>query len=505
MDEASRMARDKPAARHRLAWHWIVGGLTIFCFVTLFSVRVGIFQKSEGKSKAGSPSLDARTMIERDIWMKISQRGQRIGFAHRTLFKTGEGYRVAESVFMQVNMMGMVQEIRFSTEGNFDPRMVLSSFQFELRSGLFDFRARGSYRRGTLTVFAGPSGSERKVDFPLENEVFLPVGMLDKVNPYDWKLGSSRTFQVFDPATQALRPVKVTALSEESLVVEGRQELCKKISVDFMGAPQFAWVGKDRTIVREEGSLGIQLEQVAREEALETGHLTSGTDLGEMASIPANRILRDPGQLHELKVRLEGIEALSPSLVGARQTVQQGVLRIRKESLSNLPASVGSGRMFEDGRTYLETTPFIQADHPAIRSTLKSIVSEEDPPVIKARKLVGWVNENIEKRPVLSVPNALETLRNRVGDCNEHAVLLAALARTAGIPAEVEAGLVYRDGRFYYHAWNILHLGTWVTADAALGQFPADVTHIRFVRGAERQIDLLGVIGKLRIEILESL
>ena len=91
------------------------------------------------------------------------------------------------------------------------------------------------------------------------------------------------------------------------------------------------------------------------------------------------------------------------------------------------------------------------------------------------------------------------------GDCNEHAVLLAALARAAGIPAEVEAGLVYLRGRFYYHAWNVLYIGKWVTADAVLGQMPADATHIRFVRGStERQADLLGLMGRLRLEILEA-
>jgi transglutaminase-like putative cysteine protease len=118
------------------------------------------------------------------------------------------------------------------------------------------------------------------------------------------------------------------------------------------------------------------------------------------------------------------------------------------------------------------------------------------------------VNRNLEKRPVLSIPSALDTLESRVGDCNEHAVLLAALARAAGIPAEVEAGLVWLRGRFYYHAWNALYLrdrGGWITADAVLGQFPADVTHLRFVRGsAERQLDLAGLIGKLGIEILET-
>ena len=105
---------------------------------------------------------------------------------------------------------------------------------------------------------------------------------------------------------------------------------------------------------------------------------------------------------------------------------------------------------------------------------------------------------------MLSVPNALETLANRVGDCNEHAVLLAALARAAGIPAQIEAGLVYLKGRFFYHAWNTLYVGNWVTADAVTGDMPADVTHIRLVFGeADRQMDLMGVIGRLQLEIVD--
>ena len=113
--------------------------------------------------------------------------------------------------------------------------------------------------------------------------------------------------------------------------------------------------------------------------------------------------------------------------------------------------------------------------------------------------------DHIEKRPVLSVPSALETLKNRMGDCNEHAVLLAAMARSAGIPAQIEAGLVYLRGRFYYHAWNALYLDKWVTVDALMNQIPADVTHIRFVRGEPRQqIDLMSVIGTVRLKIISK-
>jgi hypothetical protein len=33
---------------------------------------------------------------------------------------------------------------------------------------------------------------------------------------------------------------------------------------------------------------------------------------------------------------------------------------------------------------------------------------------------------------------------------------------------------------------------------------PADVTHIRFARGTERQGDIIGLIGNLRLKILEQ-
>jgi hypothetical protein len=284
----------------------------------------------------------------------------------------------------------------------------------------------------------------------------------------------------------------------------GHQEKAKKVSVHFMGVPQFAWIGKDGTILKEEGPLGIRLGQVTKEEALNRMTFSQGADFAEIVSIPTNKILQDVSQFKELRLKLDGIEDGEIFLEGGRQSLENNVLTIRKESISNLTSSVKREKVLPDEKTYLESTPFIQSDHPEIQAKAKEIVSPDDPAVVKAKKLVRWVNENIQKRPVLSVPNALETLQHRVGDCNEHAVLLAALARASGLPAQVEAGLVYQKGRFYYHAWNVLYLGTWVTADSVMGQLPADVTHIRFVRGTERQIDLMRIIGKVRLEVLST-
>jgi hypothetical protein len=403
---------------------------------------------------------------------------------------------------MQINVMGMVQDVRFKTEGNFHHDLTLSSFDFELQSSLFHFKARGVLKGKILTLFTGKRGLEQKIDFPIEKKTYLSVGILEALIHENLKPGYSRTLHIFDPTTVTQRPVKVDVLSEETIQIMGRQERAKKVSVHFMGVPQFAWIGENGTVLKEEGPLGIRLEQVTKDEALNKMTLSQSADLAEIVSIPANKILHDVSQLKELKIKIDGIEDGEIFLNGDRQSLKNNILTIHRESLSNLPSSIKGEKVFVDGKTYMESTPFIQSDHPEIQAKVREIVSPDDPAIVKAKKLVTWVNEKIQKRPVLSVPNALETLRYKVGDCNEHAVLLAALARASGIPAQVEAGLVYQKGRFYYHAWNVLYLGTWITADSVMGQLPADVTHIRFVRGTERQIDLIRMIGRVRLEIL---
>lgn len=490
-------------AAHRIRWKWIIGALFALIFVLLFTLRLGLFQKRESDLKEERP-FHAQTQVDRETWMNILQQGQKIGYAHRQFYKTDSGYRILESVFMQINTMGMVQDIRYRTEGNFYPNFTLSHFDFDLQSSLFRFKAYGVVKENTLTLITRTPGSEQKIDIRLEKDIHLPIGILETLNAEKLGPGESRTFQVFDPTTAAQRPVKVVMLAEETIPIMGRQESAKKVSVDFMGVSQFAWIGKDGAILKEEGSLGIKLERVTREEALQKIALLPNTDLAEVASIPVDSVLNDVDRLTELKLRLDGFEEKDIFLNGGRQSLKDKVLTVRRESISNLSSQKIGEKVPDLIKTYLEPTPFIQSDHPEIQAKVKEIVSPDDSAVVKVYKLIEWVNKNIQKRPVVSVPNALETLRNRVGDCNEHAVLIAALARAAGIPAQVEAGLVYQNGRFYYHAWNVLYLGAWITADSVMGQLPADVTHIRFARGAESQIDLMGMIGKVRLEILSE-
>ena len=112
-------------------------------------------------------------------------------------------------------------------------------------------------------------------------------------------------------------------------------------------------------------------------------------------------------------------------------------------------------------------------------------------------------DDSLKKQITFGVPNALQVLQARTGDCNEHTQLFVALARAVGLPARIAAGLAYVDGKFFYHAWPEVLLDDWVAVDPTFGQFPADAAHLRFVTGGiARQTELLRLMGNLKIDVL---
>jgi len=224
-------------------------------------------------------------------------------------------------------------------------------------------------------------------------------------------------------------------------------------------------------------------------------------DLMNAIAVKVRNPIRDPRNLARLDARLGGLGDVAVPTDG-RQSFHDGVLHVERE-----PPAAATYVLPYDGnewRDELAATVFLQVDHPRLRETARQILGGEIDPRRAADLLRRWVYDNLEKRPLPSLPNALQVLETRAGDCNEHAVLFAALARAAGLPARVNAGVVYGDGAFLYHAWNEVWIGSgWLSVDPAFDQMPADATHVKLIDGGpERHAALLGVIGKLSIDVL---
>ena len=493
----------KPRSSLPARWPWAAGVLVLALFLVLLAVRMDWIPRS--LKPAGIQAGQAGGMVERDLWMSILQNGRKIGYTHRVTESSPEGWKVLEDVSMRINTMGYRQSIRFRTTGDLHSDLTMKAFTFDLQSSLFRFSARGSVEGDTLVVTAGPPGEGKGARYQLQSAPRLSAGILEAVWAAKLGEGEQRTFHVFDPVAMGQRPVTVTAGGEENVEIGGARHRARRYDVDFMGARQTAWIGNQGDVLKESGVLGITLERTTRERALEDLSPDASADLTDVASVMPDRPLNHPADLNRLQIRLSGVDVPNLALDGDRQSFKGGAVTVAKEALQ--PAGP-TERAFVVRGAYLGSDPFIQSDDRLILAQAREIVDPKVPDSIKILKIVDWVFRNIEKKPVLSIPNALETLQNRVGDCNEHAVLVAALGRASGIPTVVEAGLVYQRGRFYYHAWNAFYIrewDRWITADAVFNQVPADVTHLRLIRGdMDRQMDLLGLIGRLRIEILSA-
>lgn len=485
---------------HNIKWNMVWGVLITFAFLILLFFRLELFQNN---LRPVTAFKTIQQQMPQNIWMNIYQNGKKIGFVNRSLTIMETKYHFNETIFMKINTMGVTQALNILTEGDLNPDMTLSSFNFDLNSNLFRFTAHGLVVKNKLILFTGLPGAQEKSEISLKDIPHISGNIYDTAFRSNLEKDVTRSFSIFDPSTLSIRSIKVTRNADEIIPIMGKRILTKKYCAYFMGAQNCAWLSKEGNTLKETGILGLSMEKVSPQKAQEGITDQGSIDFTQIASIPSNVEITEPEKLREIKIKIVGISQ-TLFLNGDRQSFHNNILTIAKEHLSpslslnnNLPQYIAA---------FLKPVPLIQSDHPQIKAQVEKIITPTDTAQQKARKIVNWVYRNIEKKPVLSVPNALEILKIKSGDCNEHSVLTVALLRAAGIPAQIEAGLVYRHGRFYWHAWNVLFLGKWVTADTVFNQIPADVTHIRLVRGySVEQLNLMGMMGKIKLEVLDQI
>lgn len=482
-------------------WNIVRGIVITLIFLGLLAVRLELFKEYPLENPV-SPKAEITRAPE--SWMNIYQNKKKIGVIHRKFNVLEDGrFQTSENITMQINTMGITQALHIFTDTELNSDMTFSSFNFELNSSLFRFTARGYTGKDKIILFTGLPHAEQKTILPINDLLHISGNIYEAAFRGGLDKNKTRAFNIFDPSTLGIRKISVTRNADEIIPIMGSRVLTQKFCADFMGAKNCAWLAKDGEVLKESGILGLSMEKVSAEQAREGFASGSAVDFTQIASIPSNQNIAEPAKLTEITIKIGNIQNSGLMLHGGRQKFSQDVLTITKEPFP--PGSTPSIDIPVAVRYFLKPSPLVQSDHPQIKVKAEEIISPGDLPRDKMRKIVIWVYKNVQKKPVLSVPNALEVLKNKTGDCNEHAVLTAALLRAAGVPAQIETGLIYLNGRFYYHAWNIAYIGQWVTVDAVFNQIPADITHIRLIRGeGSEQLDLLGVMGKIKLEVTST-
>lgn len=362
-------------------------------FAVLLAVRIGFFRK-EIPEYAFNP---VHGLSERDSWMNIIQQGRKIGFSHSVLSKKEDGYNLHEAVFMKINTMGMIQDINLNTKANLNSDFTLRTFDFGISSGRFEFKANGKVNGETLSIYTEDSGTPRKTDIPVKKKPYIIAGVVDAALAAGLEKGELITFEIFDPATMSQEPVLLKVGEKEEISIGGTRQTAVKMLLSFKGTRQDLWIGESGEILKEKGLLGISLEKTTREDALSGLSLQASNDFTEIASLPSNAIIDNPEKLSLMKVKIEGVELESLKMNSERQTFENGILEIKKESLIDLPEHGNLNKNDIKWIHFLKPTPFIQSDNRRILSVVLNTVNPSDPPLIKTRKIMNWINSNIKK------------------------------------------------------------------------------------------------------------
>jgi len=341
-------------------------------------------------------------------------------------------------------------------------------------------------------------------------------------------VGRTYSARVFDPSTMSDRETRLTITARDTMIVpdsaawNGTEYVASaydtipvwRIEQELGTIKVGNWVDEDGHLVKAESPLGFTLERTAFELAdqewkkagrnqesqlgygavIEQTAIASNIDLSSIESDPLMRVL------------LKGVDLAGFDLSGGRQRLSGDTLVITRETPADLRAGYTLPYRGQVAAvdSELVATPLIQSTDPQIVRTARRITNNTTDPTAAARMLNEWVYRELKKDITLSVPSAIQVLEARQGDCNEHTVLYVALARALGLPARTAVGIVQVRGRFYYHAWPEVWLGDrWFAVDPTLGQYPADASHIRFiVGGLARQVELLRLIGRLKLEVV---
>ena len=441
-------------------------------------------------------------------WMGIYSGEDKVGYSH-TVVKGTENLEISEETKLRLTVLGTNREVEIKSNYVLNGYLV-ESFDFSMRAGQANIKAHGKRVGNELKIQTSSVSGKTNVDFPLTDKPLVSAVLFKWLGEQRPETGKKYEVPIFDP-TLVLAGAEPENL-KATLIIEGEKLIeipagsfkTHVVRMLFAGSKSQVWVTEEGDVIKESSSIGLVSLRETEEKAL--GEAFSNLDIVEETAVSSNVSLDDARNLKLLRVKVEGIESTSGFDLddNNRQFVRDGVIEIRKDDISQ----VNSYTLPYSGEQYrhlLSSTTLIQSDNPVLVRKSEEILQGEKNSLRAAKKINSWVYKNLKKVPTVSIPNALDVLKTGVGDCNEHAALFAAVSRASGIPTKIALGIVDVEEKFYYHAWNEVFVGKWVSVDPVFGQFPADASHIKFIEGdLSRASEIIRLVGKINLDIKEA-
>lgn len=475
---------------------------------------------------AGVMVLDKRTqhMVPIDVaalaggesteaWMGVYFEEHKVGYAmhSETVLPDGRLLLQSRSAF-EVAAFGELKKVVTIWDAVVGADGVVQRFDFFMDSDPVRITGQGEITPTEIRMEILQAGEVSELRIPIDEPPQMSISLASWVRSLGGELqvGDRHVVPYFDPITMTRQDMEIRVMEIEVLPTGEEAFWIKRSLGEVETRALMTPVGD---VLREEGALGLAMVRQTPEEAQRMPDGVQAVNLIELSAVRlTGGVLDQPRMARVVVMDIEGVEARRIHHGPPYQSVSGDRVTVSMPLWAEVPGDLPVQESAPDLAEYLQATPFLPVNHREIQDTAADVVGDATDRKHAVELLTDWVFGYLHKAPTMGVPNALEVLRVQQGDCNEHTSLFVALARASGIPARIAAGVVYSDalgdrGGFYYHAWPEVHLGSagWVPVDPTFGQFPADATHVKLVEGdLDKQVEIMGVLGRLGFELVES-
>jgi len=479
---------------------------------------------THGASADDAPT-PAKSEAVLEEWTLIMISGQPAGRASlRVVEEEGEFLTSVEQSF-RMSRMGVVIEAEMSVKVRETVDGELVDFVLDMNVARNVVTLKAKAEGGKLHMTSVTMGRERTktLDWP-EGALF---GYAEERFVRSQKLtpGSKFSYWTYVPDLEKVAEITCEVGEVEEIDVLGRKvraaRMVKKGGavpiVEYRDAEGIAW----KTQMAMAG-ISMEILRTSREVALRETERPVTFDVVNDLAVRVAAEIESPRAVTDATYRLRLSEGALDDLQldgPGQKATREADGTVLLEATAVRPrdsAPLGDTSGLPDAKKYLQPSTFAQSDDPAVVRVAHRMSVGARSSLHAAKKLERWVMTNITTKGFgTGFATASEVMKNRAGDCSEHAVLLCALLRAAGIPSRGASGIVYAEfpGKglaFWCHMWSEAWVGEWVPLDAAVYGSFVDAAHIRLAEmdlagmtpGADA-VKLIAVLGGLKICVID--
>lgn len=474
---------------------WLVGfviGVSIFLGLTPLTQAESV--PSTGDSENG-----------KEEWLAMFVGDQRIGFAFvqtKVRNVNGKKHFITQSEQrIKLKRMGVDVEINLKSQVTEDSSGKVLNFVSQ-NAGAGSDRTIKGYRVGAEFVLISEMGESSRI--PASAEDFGPAKVDQLTRAIELVVGakvSVRGLLVEMGVSSSKMDAEVLRQEEKIVAGKPRKLWNVRVIMDFTpNSPLTLWVDEKRDVILGEQDMPgiglVRLEQSTRADAMLE---ISGTEAMATSLIRPNKPLTNLSALKSATYRIQGERPLEiVAWDGEQQKViekGEGFVVLRIEAM---PTTLAASYILpvtpsEELKPFLSSSIYVDSQNKMVEALAKRAVGDEKDARKAALKIEETVRSYVTKKDLnVGFASAGETAESRQGDCTEHAVLCAAMARAVGLPSRLVVGLGYLPtdfhsverekkedvGVFGMHMWAEAKVSEkdWQAMDAALGKF--NVGHI---------------------------